>query len=58
MIDDINTEVDQAELHLQNLNRKMKKTLAKVRTGDKLIMDMILLCILLGLCGYIYSQLK
>eukprot|EP00033_Pygsuia_biforma_P001369 GCRY01001550.1.p1 GENE.GCRY01001550.1~~GCRY01001550.1.p1 ORF type:complete len:272 (-),score=70.59 GCRY01001550.1:57-872(-) len=56
MITDITNDVDHATEHLRNINRKMRKALDKARKGDKLILDIILLTVLLGIIAYIYNQ--
>ena len=56
MVDEITSKVDAASSHLNNLNRKMKQTLAQTRSADRFILDFILLVILLGIVGYIISM--
>jgi len=43
---------------LVSINIRLKRTLEQTRKGDQFIVDIILLCILLGLGGYIYSIVK
>ena len=49
-------QVDSANLHLNSMNKRMKKTLAETRSADRFILDFILLIILLGIVGYIISM--
>jgi len=57
MMEEIENKVDRTQAHLDNLNRRLKKTLDKVRKGDRFILDFILLVILLALGGFIYNLL-
>jgi SYP7 family syntaxin len=56
MVDEITSKVDSASSHLNNMNRKMKQTLAKTRSADRFILDFILLVVLLAIVGYIISM--
>jgi len=58
MLDDLDVKVDKVNDELENINIRLRKALESVRKGDRFIVDIILLCILLGLCGYIYSVVK
>jgi len=58
MLDEIESKVDDTNLHLLNINRKMKKTLEKIQGGDRFIVNLVLLLIFLGIAGYIYSMVK
>eukprot|EP00735_Rhodelphis_limneticus_P011157 TRINITY_DN4220_c0_g1::TRINITY_DN4220_c0_g1_i1::g.8033::m.8033 TRINITY_DN4220_c0_g1::TRINITY_DN4220_c0_g1_i1::g.8033 ORF type:complete len:283 (+),score=39.02,sp/Q9SF29/SYP71_ARATH/29.54/7e-23,SNARE/PF05739.14/5.2e+03,SNARE/PF05739.14/9.2e-11,Syntaxin-6_N/PF09177.6/0.12,Syntaxin-6_N/PF09177.6/3.3e+02,DUF948/PF06103.6/6.1e+02,DUF948/PF06103.6/5.9e+02,DUF948/PF06103.6/0.06,NPV_P10/PF05531.7/4.1e+03,NPV_P10/PF05531.7/1.1e+02,NPV_P10/PF05531.7/0.43,Baculo_PEP_C/PF04513.7/2e+02,Baculo_PEP_C/PF04513.7 len=58
MVEEITTKVDNTAAHLQNINKKMKETLNKVRGPDRFCVDIILVIILLGICGYLYSMFK
>jgi hypothetical protein len=55
MMEEIEDKVDRTQAHLDNLNRRLKTTLEKVRKGDKFILDFILLVIVLALGGFIYN---
>jgi len=57
MMAEIEDKVDRTQAHLDNLNRRLKKTLENVRKGDRFILDFILLIIVLGLGGFIYNLL-
>lgn len=58
MLDDLDNKVDKVNDQLENINIRLRKALESVRKGDRFIVDLILLCVLLGLCGYIYSIVK
>ena len=48
-------QVDAASGHLNNINKRMKQTLAQTRSADRFILDFILLVVLLAIIGYIIS---
>mmetsp|Transcript_52026 Transcript_52026/g.116798 ORF Transcript_52026/g.116798 Transcript_52026/m.116798 type:complete len:209 (-) Transcript_52026:450-1076(-) len=56
MVEEITHKVDAANVHLNTMNKKMKRTLEKTRSADRFILDFILLIILLGIVGYIISM--
>jgi len=58
MLDNLDKKVDDVNDQLENLNIRMRKALESIRKGDRFIIDIILLCILLGIGGYIYSIVK
>jgi len=58
MLDNLDTKVDKVNDQLENLNERMRKALESIRKGDRFIIDIILLCILIGIGGYIYSMVK
>jgi len=58
MLDNLDKKVDDVNDQLENLNSRMRKALESVRKGDRFIVDIILLCVLLGIGGYIYSLVK
>lgn len=58
MLENLEVRVDKVNDELENINLRLRKALENVRKGDRFIVDIILLCILLGLCGYIYSIVK
>ena len=55
MVDEITNKVDAVSSHLNNLNKRMKQTLAQTRSADRFILDFILLVVLLAIIGYIIS---
>lgn len=58
MLDNLDAKVDRVNDQLENINVRLRKALESVRKGDRFIVDIILLCVLLGLVGYIYSIIK
>jgi len=58
MLDELNIHVDKVNDQLENINIRLKKTLDSIRKGDRFIVDIILLCVLLGVGGYIYHMIK
>jgi len=58
MISELDGRVDQTQAQLNNLNRRLKNTLDKVRKGNRFCIDVILVIILLALGGYIYNIVK
>jgi syntaxin of plants SYP7 len=58
MIEIIGDKTDKANEQLENLNDRLRKVIQSIRKGDRFVMDIILLCILLGIAGYIYKMFK
>jgi len=58
MIEELTQRVDDTQATLNNLNKRLKKTLEKVRKGDRFCIDIILLIVVLALGGYIYNVVK
>jgi len=58
MLDKLGDKVDVVNDQLESLNTRLRKALESVRKGDRFIIDIILLCVLLGIAGYIYSLVK
>jgi len=58
MLDDLDRKVDKVNDQLENINIRLLKTLESIRKGDRFIVDIILLCVLLGIGGYIYHMIK
>jgi len=58
MLDELNTKVDKVNDDLENLNERLRKVIESIRKGDRFIVDIILLCILLGIAGYIYHMVS
>jgi len=58
MIDEIDTKVDVATTNLKNTNVRLKETLTKLRSSRNFCIDIILLCIILGIAAYLYNALK
>ncbi|XP_054813556.1 syntaxin-71-like [Prosopis cineraria] len=58
LMDEIGTKVDKATSELRNNNVRLKKTLNQVRSSRNFCIDIILLCVLLGIVSYIYNVLR
>ena len=58
IIDEIDHKVDITTQHITNVNKKMRETLEKVRSGDKFCVDFILVVIILCLVYGVYSSLS
>ena len=59
MIENMETEMENVQEHLDSVNAKMKKVLLESgRSTDKLCMDVVCIIILLTLVGIIYTMLK
>jgi hypothetical protein len=56
MVDEITTKVDGAHDHLHNINKKMKSALTQVRSGDRFILDFIMIIVILGIGTYCYNM--
>ncbi|KAJ0021372.1 hypothetical protein Pint_32199 [Pistacia integerrima] len=55
LIDEIDTKVDKTTADLKNTNVRLKKTLHQVRSSRNVCIDIIFLCVLLGIVSYIYK---
>ncbi|KAL2488812.1 syntaxin [Forsythia ovata] len=55
LIDEIDTKVDRATTDLKNTNVRLKETIFKIRSSRNLCIDIILLCIILGIASYLYK---
>jgi t-SNARE complex subunit (syntaxin) len=55
MLDVIETKVDKAQAHLDNINVKLKNTVEKVMKGDTFLVNCVLFCIVLCLVSFIGS---
>ncbi|KAI3857340.1 hypothetical protein MKX03_029000, partial [Papaver bracteatum] len=58
LIDEIDTKVDRATSDLKNTNVRLKQTINQIRSSRNIIIDIILLCIILGIASYLYNILK
>ncbi|KAL2471184.1 Syntaxin [Abeliophyllum distichum] len=58
LIDEIDTKVDRATTDLKNTNVRLKETIFKIRSSRNLCIDIILMCIILGIASYLYNILK
>eukprot|EP00257_Ricinus_communis_P008589 XP_002526376.2 syntaxin-72 [Ricinus communis] len=58
LIDEIDTKVDKATSDLKNTNVRLKQTLVQIRSSRNFCIDIILLCVILGVASYIYNILR
>nr|ACN50185.1 syntaxin-71 [Annona cherimola] len=58
LIDEIETKVDKATSDLKNTNVRLKETVNQLRSSRNFCIDIILLCIILGIAAYLYNVLK
>ncbi|KAA8550420.1 hypothetical protein F0562_002104 [Nyssa sinensis] len=58
LIDEIDTKVDKATADLKRTNVRLKETVTKIRSSQNFCIDIILLCIILGIASYLYNILK
>ncbi|KAK2987772.1 hypothetical protein RJ640_016367 [Escallonia rubra] len=55
LVDEIDTKVDGATADLKNTNVRLKETVTKIRSSRNFCVDIILLCIILGIATYLYK---
>ncbi|XP_062082035.1 syntaxin-71-like isoform X1 [Humulus lupulus] len=58
LVDEIDTKVDKATSDIKNTNVRLKQTLNQVRSSHNFCIDIILLCIILGIVSYLYNVLR
>ncbi|KAM0045488.1 putative target SNARE coiled-coil domain, syntaxin/epimorphin [Helianthus debilis subsp. tardiflorus] len=58
LMDEIDDKVDKATLDLRNTNVRLKHTVHQLRSSRNFCIDIILLCIILGIAAYLYNVLK
>eukprot|EP00250_Pteridium_aquilinum_P011977 c2042_g1_i1 orf=72-881(+) len=58
LMDEIDTKVDKATADLRNTNVRLKDTVMKMRSSRNFCIDIILLCVILGIAAYLYNVLK
>ncbi|MCO5596728.1 hypothetical protein L7F22_050796 [Adiantum nelumboides] len=58
LIDEIDTKVERATSDLKNTNVRLKDTVTKLRSSRNFCIDIILLCVILGIAAYLYNVLK
>ncbi|XP_034688952.1 syntaxin-71-like [Vitis riparia] len=58
LIDEIDTKVDKATSDIKNTNVRLKETVTKMRSSQNFCIDIILLCVILGIASYLYNVLK
>ncbi|CAL5351017.1 unnamed protein product [Camellia sinensis] len=55
LMDEIDTKVDKAASDLKNTNVRLKDTINQLRSSQNFCIDIILLCIILGIAAYLYK---
>uniref|UniRef100_A0A5B7B1Z9 t-SNARE coiled-coil homology domain-containing protein n=1 Tax=Davidia involucrata TaxID=16924 RepID=A0A5B7B1Z9_DAVIN len=58
LMEEIDDKVDRATSDLKNTNVRLKDTLTQLRSSRNFCIDIILLCIILGIAAYLYNVLK
>ncbi|GKU96772.1 hypothetical protein SLEP1_g9967 [Rubroshorea leprosula] len=58
LMDEIDEKVDKATSDIKNTNVRLKDTLNQLRSSRNFCIDIILLCIILGIAAYLYNVLK
>ncbi|CAH9095939.1 unnamed protein product [Cuscuta epithymum] len=58
LMDEIDSKVDKATSDLKNTNVRLKDTVNQLRSSRNFCVDIILLCIILGIAAYLYNVLK
>ncbi|GAB4861693.1 hypothetical protein Ancab_036946 [Ancistrocladus abbreviatus] len=57
LMDEIDEKVDRAASGLKSTNARLKDTVTQLRSSHNFCIDIILLCILLGIAAYLYNVL-
>ncbi|KAI3693391.1 hypothetical protein L6452_33226 [Arctium lappa] len=55
LMDEIDDKVDRATSDLRNTNIRLKDTVTKLRSSRNFCIDIILLCVILGIAAYLYK---
>ncbi|CAI9277983.1 unnamed protein product [Lactuca saligna] len=58
LMDEIDDKVERAASDLRNTNVRLKDTVTKLRSSRNFCVDIILLCLILGIAAYLYNVLK
>uniref|UniRef100_A0A1D1XYU2 Syntaxin-71 n=1 Tax=Anthurium amnicola TaxID=1678845 RepID=A0A1D1XYU2_9ARAE len=58
LMDDIDSKVDRATSDLKNTNVRLKETVNQLRSSHNFCIDIILICIILGIASYLYNVLR
>ncbi|KAM7255246.1 hypothetical protein ACFE04_020487 [Oxalis oulophora] len=58
LMDEIDAKVDRATADLKNTNVRLKDTVTQLRSSRNFCIDIILLCLILGIAAYLYNVLK
>ncbi|XP_040991048.1 syntaxin-71-like isoform X1 [Juglans microcarpa x Juglans regia] len=55
LIDEIDTKADRVTSEIRNTNVRLKKSLTQLRSSRNFLIDIVLLCIILGIASYLYN---
>ncbi|KDP44084.1 hypothetical protein JCGZ_05551 [Jatropha curcas] len=55
LIDEIDAKVDKATSDLKNTNVRLKQTIVQLRSSRNFCIDIVLLCVILGIGSYLYK---
>lgn len=58
LMDEIDDKVDRANADLKNTNVRLKDTITQMRSSRNFCIDIVLLCVILGIAAYLYNVLK
>lgn len=58
LMDEIDNKLDKASADLKNTNVRLKDTVNQLRSSRNFCIDIVLLCIILGIAAYLYNVLK
>ncbi|KAL1208111.1 Syntaxin-72 [Cardamine amara subsp. amara] len=58
LMDEMETKVDGATSDLKNTNVRLKQQLVQMRSSRNFCIDIVLLCVILGIVSYIYNALN
>ncbi|KAG7564548.1 Target SNARE coiled-coil homology domain [Arabidopsis suecica] len=58
LMEEMETKVDGATSDLKNTNVRLKKQLVQMRSSRNFCIDIVLLCVILGIVSYIYNALN
>ncbi|KAL6845273.1 hypothetical protein ACP4OV_024768 [Aristida adscensionis] len=55
LMDEMDTKVDRANADMKNTNARLKETVLQLRSSRNFCIDIILLCVILGIAAYLYN---
>jgi len=58
LVDEIDAKADRVTSDMRNANMRLKKTLTQLRSSRNFCIDIILLCVILGIISYLYNILS
>ncbi|BAF18178.2 Os05g0553700 [Oryza sativa Japonica Group] len=58
LMDEMDEKVDRANTDLKNTNVRLKETVLQLRSSRNFCIDIVLLCVILGIAAYLYNVLK